>query len=379
MRPTKLEPGQEWRDEAIPGFGLRAHGSGASWFLAYRLPNGRRRRLKLGSYPATPLTAARVRALEAKRQVEAGQDPAAKPVVKTLGDAFSEDVRLHLSKLKTGPALEADLRRNLIRVVGAHRDLRSITRADIAQAIDRLGAKVAGNRALQYIKALFARFVDRGLLDTNPAATLRKRVKENPRDRVLSDHELVAVWEACDREGSWFGDFIRLLILTGMRRGEPLAGRFEGGCIVIDDPKQGRAHTVVLPRKAIPIAARFYAVKVVVRKCLGWGKRWNRLLRLAGVEVAGITSHDQRRTWATVAAAEGVDPLIVELCLGHVPSGVLGRVGAIYNRHNYRDQCAKAWELVAGSMERKRPRRRARPLPKSFVPDWQSVTPTTKR
>jgi len=336
----------------------------------------------LGSYPATTLAAARARALDAKRQVEAGEDPAAKPPLVALGDAFRDDVRLHLSKLKTGPALEADLRRNLIKVIGTNRDLRSITRADIAQAIDRLGATVAANRALQYIKALFARFVDRGLLEINPAATLRKRVKETSRDRVLSDLELAAVWEACGREGGWFGEFIRLLILTGMRRGEPLAGRFDGSCITIDDPKQGRSHVVVLPRKAVLIAARLFAKRVRVRKRLGWGKRWARLLWLASLEGAGITIHDLRRTWATIAAAEGVDPLIVELCLGHVPAGVLGRVGAIYNRHSYRDRCAKAWELVARGIGRrikgKAPAAEARALPESLrrIGDRQRRPPT---
>lgn len=57
--------------------------------------------------------------------------------------------------------------------------------------------------------------------------------------------------------------------------------------------------------------------------------------------------HDLRRTWATLAARIGIDPLIIELCLGHSPSGVLGKVGAIYNRHSYSDKCAHAWQEVS--------------------------------
>ena len=47
---------------------------------------------------------------------------------------------------------------------------------------------------------------------------------------------------------------------------------------------------------------------------------------------------------ASGMAALEIDPVVVELCLGHVPSGVLGKVGAIYNRHSYAKQMAKAWQ-----------------------------------
>lgn len=37
---------------------------------------------------------------------------------------------------------------------------------------------------------------------------------------MLTDEELVAVWNAADRYGGHFGSIVRLLILRGLRRGE---------------------------------------------------------------------------------------------------------------------------------------------------------------
>ncbi|MEK0084197.1 tyrosine-type recombinase/integrase [Benzoatithermus flavus] len=361
---ASLQPGEELRDDALPGFGIRAHASGATWFLSYSLPTGQRRsgtakvatrrRLKLGTYPATTLAEARGRALEAKRQIDRGEDPGAKPEVVTLQEAFGHYAKTYLARMKTGEAIEADLKRDLIASLGS-RPLASITRADVAKVLDRVEARgpVMANRVLQYAKAMFGRFVERGLIEKSPVATLRKRVKETARDRVLSEEELKALWQACDIEGSWFGSFVEVLILTGMRRGEPLAAKVEGSpvprVLVLDDPKQGVAHRVTLPRQAVPSATRLYRFCGHAReaKRLGWGTRWIKLLKLAGLHGSGITIHDLRRTWATTAARIGVDPLIIELCLGHAPSGVLGRIGAVYNRHSYTDRCAEAWQRVA--------------------------------
>jgi integrase len=40
------------------------------------------------------------------------------------------------------------------------------------------------------------------------------------RERVLSDHEIAEIWTATSTAGAPYGSIIRLLILTGQRRGE---------------------------------------------------------------------------------------------------------------------------------------------------------------
>ena len=56
-----------------------------------------------------------------------------------------------------------------------------------------------------------------GFIEANPATFTNKNA-EHPRDRVLKDDELRAIWHALP-EGD-YGDIIKLLALTGSRANE---------------------------------------------------------------------------------------------------------------------------------------------------------------
>lgn len=45
----------EYRDSKVTGLSLIVGKSAKTWFATYRAPDGRRRRVKLGRYPATSL------------------------------------------------------------------------------------------------------------------------------------------------------------------------------------------------------------------------------------------------------------------------------------------------------------------------------------
>ena len=64
-------------DESLAGFGLRVGKRRRSWLIQYRDACGRSRRLKLGTFPALSLAAARAKAAEALAGIERGEDPAA--------------------------------------------------------------------------------------------------------------------------------------------------------------------------------------------------------------------------------------------------------------------------------------------------------------
>ena len=57
-----------------------------------------------------------------------------------------------------------------------------------------------------------------GLTRANPVIGTNKATEERSRDRVLSDAELVEIWNACRDDD--YGRIVRLLILTGQRREE---------------------------------------------------------------------------------------------------------------------------------------------------------------
>ena len=101
--------------------------------------------------------------------------------------------------------------------------LSEITRRDIRDLIDGIADREAPIMALRvhaYVHRFFGWCVGRDIVEANPATDLPKVSGETRRDRVLSDEELIAVWEAAGKIGWPFGDAIRLVILTGARREE---------------------------------------------------------------------------------------------------------------------------------------------------------------
>src|SRR5262249_45628825 len=147
------------------------------------------------------------------------------------------------------------------------------------------------------------------------------------RDRVLSNGELAAVWNACGDDES--GRIVKLLILTGARRDE-VGGmswaELNNGTWTIPAArtKNKREHTLALPELAWSI------IEKVPRR------EFNN--RLFGVGARGYNNfdkakkaldqrcqiatpwrlHDLRRTVATRMADIGVQPHIIEAVLNHV-------------------------------------------------------------
>ena len=62
----------------------------------------------------------------------------------------------------------------------------------------------------------------------------------------------------------------------------------------------------------------------------------------------GYTLHDLRRTARSLMSRAGVPSDHAERCLGHVIGGVRG----VYDRHEYHREKARAFEMLAGEIER---------------------------
>ncbi|MGA8322787.1 MAG: site-specific integrase, partial [Xanthobacteraceae bacterium] len=76
------------------------------------------------------------------------------------------------------------------------------------------------SRTAAYGRSAFAWATKRGMVRINPFADLPVAESPTKRERVLSDEELMEVWGATDHVTSPYGSIIRLLILTGQRRGD---------------------------------------------------------------------------------------------------------------------------------------------------------------
>ena len=224
-------------DSSLPGFGIRITDKGSrSWVLMYRMTGGGpKRRMTLGTYPMLSLAEARQGAGEALQMVERGVDPVAEKAAAKLRDSTAAQVRppdtvasvaaeyveRHAQRNTRRPEeVERLFRLYLVPAFG-DRDIKKLTRRDIRDLIDQIidaGKPVQANRVQAATHALLVWAVGREIIEINPAAGLRRQTKETARDRVLTNDELRAVWNAIDGLGYPAGPLFKLLILTAARR-----------------------------------------------------------------------------------------------------------------------------------------------------------------
>lgn len=365
-------------DETVSGFGIRFRRSGgdvrASWVCQYR-SHGRTRRMKVGSVGKLSPEQARKAAREILAKVELGRDPQSEREAKrraavhtlfsiatTYLDAKKLDLRpasYRVTKLYlTGRAYFGPLHATAIG---------EITRADVAArigAIARNSGTVTAGRARSALSSLFAWAMGEGLCESNPVIGTNKPADSTPRDLVLKDDEIAAIWTAAGELGV-YGKIARLLMLLGARRQE--IGGLRWSELDLDNgqwllpkerAKNGRALLLPLPRTALEIIETI--PRIVGRDQL-FGERaasgfthWSSGKaaldkRLAG-KVGSWKVHDLRRTCATRLADLGVQPHVVECILNHYGGFRAGTSGT-YNRSPYLNEMRAALALWADHLE----------------------------
>ena len=356
-------------DAALPGFGfrLRVGASGKvlrSWVVQYRRA-GTTRRILLGSAEVLAPGRARAAAKEVLAKVALGQDPSTARADRraknklTFARAvaeFLESKRRHLR-----PNTFAETTRYL---TGGYfkplhnMPLDTITRQDVAlriKTIERESGAATASQARAKLSGFFVSAMQDGLVEANPAIGVRKPVANRPRERVLSDQELAAIWQACGDDA--YGKIIRLMILTACRREE--VGGMTWSELDLDKgtwtlpaerAKNHRAHT-------LPLMPMMHAIldgvpRMVSRERL-FGERspagfqsWDLHKQALDVRsnVTGWQLRDIRRSVATKMADIGVQPHVIEQILNHV-SGHRAGVAGIYNRSSYEREVRNALAL----------------------------------
>ncbi|MGF1553430.1 MAG: tyrosine-type recombinase/integrase [Paracoccaceae bacterium] len=390
VEAAKADPAkrQEIPDGALPGLFLVVQPSGAkSWAVRYRHEN-RPRKLTLGKAPALSLGKAREAARVALRAVAEGADPAGtkastkraqreNPDRDLVRGVVADFLTRHVATKRGHAEMRRILEREVLPAWGSRR-LDSITRRDVIELLDGIadrGAPVMANRTLAQVRRLFSWAVARDVVPASPVAGVKPVAAETSRDRVLSDAEVRAFWQATGRMGPPFGPMLRTLLLTAQRLGEVAemtASEIEGDVWVIPAAraKNGRAHAVPLSEAAhaalaaqprIAGAAGYVFTTTGETPLSGFSRakrRLDALMAEALSEEAGETValapwrlHDLRRTAATGMARCGTSRETVEKVLNHV-SGAFGGVAGVYNRHGYEAEMRRALDAWAGLVER---------------------------
>ncbi len=386
-----------------------------SWLFCYRMPGDRQIiRMTLGSVEDVSLKEARESVMKLRKQVAQGIDPRTARAaaiaentqaitMQALFESWIEFVKIAKEITpKWMKQHETRWNRHLKNTL-AKLLARDITRVHLASVLDgmtRKGIKEETRRALTTLNLMLDYGLTRHLVEQNPARLLKPKdfaaSPNRPRDRALALEELRMLWKALDetmqpRDGvaktSTLSritvNAIKLLIITGVRRGEICAMRwdeidFDAGKWVLpaSKTKNRQSHTVYLSDLAIELITDLKPQKDTspfvfntdtsnpdgyihtdslnkalwrLRKSDDKEKAKETLPPLA--DMKPFTIHDLRRSAATCWGEHlKTSPHVIERMLNHQP---LNKLVATYQRAVYADEQKEAW-LAWGKMVVKR-------------------------
>jgi len=202
------------------------------------------------------------------------------------------------------------------------------------------GGRGTATKAVTLLGAIFTFAVNRGLRPDNPVRGVQT-FKPKKYERFLSPAELGRlgdVLSAAEGEGVNPSalNAIRLLVMTGCRKGEILSLRwqdvdFDRSCFRLPESKTGA--------KVVPLGAAVLKLLEGLPKIegnefvlpgdkegahfVGLPKVWRRVRECAGL--SGVRLHDLRHSFASVGAAGGDSLFMIGKLLGHRQSGTTAR------------------------------------------------------
>ncbi len=320
-------------DSRVPGLGVRVRSTGGRSYVLLLEAGGRTRRVSLGPVSLKGIAEVR-RECHARRASPEPAETAAPTRAVPLFREFVEGEwrRAHFDRYKpsTKKGVRSVLAARILPAFGA-RPVDRITPAQVGRWFDAYSRTAPGNanHALALFRQIMNVAIARGLIETNPARGL-KRNRRPALTRFLSREEIGRLHRVLDRQtrksGRQQADIIRLLLLTGCRKGEIVRLRWsavQDDMLVLADSKTG-PRTVPLNTQARRIlegqsrgASQFVFPSPFdpARPRRPDLRLWYRVRREAGIE--DVRLHDLRHTLASHAVMNGVPVPVVSRLLGH--------------------------------------------------------------
>lgn len=363
VREAEPAKGRDYQifDTEVRGFAVCIYRSGSRAFTIDYRHAGRQRRMTIGRWPEWSTTAARERAKELRREIDAGGDPLGQketgrdaPRFKDLIDRYTEVHLPHLSALNA-----SDQKSMLAKMVApdwGNKLVTEITPYDVEKLLNKVAAgrarpskakpnnrarklqgpkptPVRANRTGEVLRKMFTYAVSWGWRDDNPASSFRRRI-ENPRERFLCHEEIRRLAEALETaEDRRAADIIRLCMLTGARVGEVRTARFEQFNLdyaIWSKPasttKQRKIHRVPISQEVVAIVRQR---QLVVPKGNPWlfpgetigqpvreiRRFWLKVQKEA--DLPDLHIHDLRHTFASLLVSGGASLEMIGKLLGH--------------------------------------------------------------
>jgi integrase len=330
-------------DSEVAGFGARVTAANAKAFiLNYRTRAGRERRYTIGSFPEWGTAAARKHAIELRKQIAVGEDPLAEIEAgrdaKTVADLCARYLEDHAPK-KRSQAADVHAIDAFILPAMKHLKVADVTFSDIDglhRKITKNGKPIRANRVVALLSKMFSLAIKWQWRTGNPAAGIEKNPEEK-RERYLSGAELEVLTKAlAEHEDQQAANIIRLLLLTGARRGEVLSATWDQFDLTegvwtkpSSHTKQKKSHRVPLSAPArqlldgIPQEGPYVFPGLHQGHREGVRKAWAAICQKTGI--SDCTIHDLRHTYASVLASKGLSLHLIGALLGHTKTATTAR------------------------------------------------------
>lgn len=324
-------------DDDVKGFGLRITKAGTKSFVLNYTINRRERRMTIGGYPTWSAAAARNEAKRLRRMIDQGEDPLEernlRKTAPNVSDLWSEYQRVHLPTLSDRS--QSDQRSMWTKYILP--ELKPLQVRELSSNhIDRLHARVSeagatrANRVLEVFRKALNLAIRWGWIEKNPADGFRRNT-EHARERYLTTAEYEKVFDALERmKNQKAANAIRLLILTGARRGEVLS--LEWTDLNLEQGLWNRPphKSKDRKRKRIPLSNEALVLLQSMQEdatspylfptsagthMQDFNRPWAWLKKETGLE--NLRVHDLRHSFASVLISGGTPLEIIGKLLGH--------------------------------------------------------------
>ena len=236
--PAPTRDNKVYYDSGQPGFGARVTANGhRSFVLNYTTRGtGRERRYTIGAFPNWSTVGARTEAQRLRRLIDSGGDPLGRiedersaPTMADLIERFTEE---HFSRLRPSTARKYRelIGKHVRPYFGPHTKVADVAFAEVDRLhrkITAAGSPYAANRTLSVLSKMFTLAIRWGMVSVNPCKSIERNL-ESKRKRYLSSDELARLIEVlAEHPNKQSVDILRMLLMTGARKGEVLAMRWD--------------------------------------------------------------------------------------------------------------------------------------------------------
>jgi integrase len=372
------------------GFGVRVTAAGTRSFVMRYYFTSREHLYVIGQHGDWTVLDAVKEARALRQRIDRGENPLADrrkqeaEATSTLQAICEEYFGRDGAKLRSAAWQQRALERLVYPELGS-KDIAGIKRSEIVRLLDQIednSGPVMADRILAAVRKIMNWHASRSDDFRSPIVRgmARSKPKERARERTLSDDELRAVWKAAEAPTGPFGALVRFILLTGARRAEGAEmawGELDGSAWTLPAIRNKTKVDLVRPLSGQALAALpakvdgcgFVFTTDGKTPISGFSKFKRAFDKACGV--TGWTLHDLRRTARTLMSRAKVPTDHAERCLGHV----IGGVRETYDRWEFRDEKAAAYEVLAGligaivspadnvrTIGERRPRRQGRAL-----------------